>query len=117
MRQFSRILLLLPLIGCGSWAGNGDKDKDKEDTERTLLAGDVVYHKLTLPAGGTLSASYSPVSASLRLAADPQNFEISVISPDGKEITYDRQGGDTLAVNTTVAAAGDYVTMQMTAWS
>jgi hypothetical protein len=109
MKQLYRILWLLPLIGCGSWAGNGDKDKDKDAEERTLLAGDVIYHKLTLPAGGSLFASYSPVSTSLRLTADPQNFEISVISPDGKELAYDRQGGDTLAVNASVAAAGDYV--------
>ncbi len=111
MQQFPKILLLLPLIGCGSWAGNGDKDKDKEkeNSDRTLLAGDVLYHKLTVPAGGSLAANYTPVSTALRLSGDAQNFEVSVIGPDGKEIAYDRQGGETLSVNTKVAEAGEYV--------
>lgn len=109
MQHVPKILLLLPLLGCGSWAGNGDRDKDKEDADRTLLAGDVLYHKLKVPAGGSLTASYTHVSTALRLSGDAQSFEVSVIAPDGKEIAYDRQGGDTLSVNTTVADAGEYV--------
>jgi len=107
MRKFYKILLVLPLVGCGSWAGNGDEDKD--ENERTLLAGDVIYHKVTVPAGGTIEASYSLMAQSLRLKAEDQNFEVSVIDPNGKEIAYDRQGGESLDVNTTVTAAGEYV--------
>lgn len=116
MKQFSKQMMILGLClnaACGSWVGNGKKDDEKKDEGNsgngaTLLAGGVLYHKVQLSSGATLTSSYKSSSASLRLLADEQPFEVSILKADGQEVAYQRDGLEGLEVSQEVSEAGTY---------